>query len=304
MPVEPVVLEERNAGDFLVIDQSYTGSDTRWAVLFGNVLNQFYETHAEKNYDFIVLFPAKPMVSSWATALNRHIDGIGGGYGSYPYAPDLYALSAVDLFPLWTIGLPAPDPTVLNGIILHEIGHYWLANIQWPQHAAIGHWQNNLDLFGGDTRYVDPMAYYHWIIKNGQEACVNGNAPNVTRKFSNLSLYIMGLLPPDQVSPIYEHLFDLQPGNDYYNMWGPVCGNAHHFFETRTITIQDIINTNGARNPSYEQSKKDFRTAFIIVTAKGQAVPSGFIDYVRKYKDALPGAWSQMTSGKSSMIVD
>jgi len=148
------------------------------------------------------------------------------------------------------------------------------------------------------------MANFHWIIKNGQEDCVNGNDPTVTKKFSDLSLYIMGLLPPGQVSPIYEHRYDLQPGNDHYNMWGPACGDTHQFIETRTITIQDIINANGARNPSYEQSKKDFRTAFIIVTAKGEAVPTGFIDYVRKYRDALPGAWSQTTSGKSSMVVD
>ena len=301
---ELVVIEERNTGDLLIVDPSYTGADTRWTVLYDNLLNQFYETHAEQNYDFIVLFPTKPMVSHWATTLNRYIDGIGGGYGTYPYAPNLNALIGFDLFPLWTIGYPAPDSTLLNGVLIHEIGHYWLADIQWPQHVAIGHWQNNLDLFGGDTRYVDPMAYYHWIIKNGQEACVNGNAPNVTRKFSNLSLYIMGLLPPGQVSPIYEHRYDLQPGNDHYNMWGPACGDTHQFIETRTITIQDIINANGARNPSYEQSKKDFRTAFIIVTAKGEAVPTGFIDYVRKYRDALPGAWSQITSGKSSMVVD
>jgi uncharacterized repeat protein (TIGR02543 family) len=304
MPVEPVVLEERNAGDFLVIDQSYTGSDTRWAVLFGNVLNQFYENHAAQNYDFIVLCPTKPMVSNWSTALNRHIDGIGGGYGTYPSAPNLNALIAFDLFPIWSIGFPAPEPNLLNGVLVHEIGHYWLVNIQWAQHDAIGHWQNNLDLFSGDTRYVDPMAYYHWILNNGQETCVNVNDPNATKKFSDLSLYIMGLLPPDQVPPIYEHEFELKPGNDFYNMWGPGCGDAHQFTGTRTITIQDIISTNGERNPTYIQSKKDFRIAFIVVTAKGEAVSQGFIDYVRAYSDALPAAWSQVTSGKSTMIIN
>ncbi len=80
-PSEPVVLEEPNAGDFLVIDQSYTGTDTRWTVLFPNVLNQFYQTYSDHNYDFIVLCPTKPMTSNWCSQLNRHIEGIGGGYG-------------------------------------------------------------------------------------------------------------------------------------------------------------------------------------------------------------------------------
>ncbi len=156
----------------------------------------------------------------------------------------------------------------------------------------------NLDLFSGDTRFIDPMAYYHWVIKNGQEACVDGSAAS---KFSDLSLYIMGLLPPDQVSPVYEHVFETKPENDYYNMWGPACGEDHKFTDTRTITIQDIINTNGARNPSYEESKKDFSVKFIIVTAKGETVPSGFIDYVKIYMDALPEAWHRLTSGKSTI---
>jgi hypothetical protein len=297
-PSEPVVLEEPNAGDFLVIDQSYTGADTRWTVNFSNILNKFYETYSDPNYDFIVLFPTKPMVSNWSVPLNRHIDGIGGGYGTYPPAPNLNALIALDFFSIWANGATALDSVLLKMVLIHEIGHYWLVNIQWPQHVAIGHWQNNLDLFSGDTRYIDPMAYNHWVIKNGQEFCVDGSA---TSKFSDLSLYIMGFLSPDQVAPIYEHVFELKPGNDYYNMWGPACGDDHHFIETRTITIQDIINTNGIRNPSYEQSQKDFRIAFIIVTAKGEAVPSGFIDYVKKYRDALPKAWFNLTSGKSTI---
>lgn len=292
-PSEPVVLEEPNAGDFLVIDQSDT---TRWAVLFDKVLNQFNETYSDQNYDFIVMCPTKPMVSHWSMALNRHIDGIGGWSATYPSAPNINALIQFDLFPVWGIGMPAPDSIWLNRVLIHEIGHYWLVFIQWPQSVATAHWRNNLDLFSGDTRYIDPMAYYHWVINNGQEACVDQNA---TSKFSDLSLYLMGLLSPDQMSPIYEHMFELKPGDDHYNIWGPACGDAHQFIETRTITIQDIINNNGIRNPSCEQSQKVFRIAFIIVTAKGEVVPSGFIDYVKKYMDALPEAWYRLTSGKS-----
>ncbi|RPI00704.1 MAG: hypothetical protein EHM64_16810, partial [Ignavibacteriae bacterium] len=296
-----VVLEEPNAGDFLVIDQSYTGTDTRWTVVFDNILNKFNETFSDQNYDFIVLCPTKPMVSNWSMALNRHIDGIGEGYGTYPNALNLKALIAFDIFPMWSIGFPAPNSTFLDGVLVHEIGHYWLVFIQWPNSIATAHWRNNLDLFSGDTSFADPMAYYHWVIKNGQETCVNANDLNVTRKFSDLSLYLMGLLPPDQVSPIYEHVFETKPEDDHYNIWGPACGDAHQFIETRTITIQDIINANGVRNPSYEQSKKDFRIAFIIVTAKGEEVPSGFIDYVKIYMDALPEAWYRQTSGKSTI---
>lgn len=301
---DPFVMEERNAGDFLIIDQAYPGPDTRWTVLFPEVLNKFYETYADRNYDFIVLCPTKPMATHWSTGLNRQIEGIGGGYGTFPLAPNLSALVVFDLFPIWNIGLPAPNFNLLNGVIMHEIGHYWLVNIKWPQHDAIGHWQNNLDLFSGDTRFIDPLAYYHWIKKNGQEACVDGNDPNVTKKFSDLSLYVMGLLPPNQVAPIFEHEFEPKPGNDYYNIWGPRLGEDHQFTETKTITIQDIININGERNPSYLQSKKDFRIAFIIVTAVGETVPSGFINDVKKYRDALPGAWSQTTSAKSRMIIN
>lgn len=296
---EPVVLEEPNVGDFLVIDQSYTEADTRWAVNSNNILNKFFETYSDYDYDFIVLCPNKQMVSSWCMVMNRHIDGIGG-YATYPNAPNLKALIQFNLIPNWMAQNQAPDSINLNRVLIHEIGHYWLSYINWLQHYEIAHWRNNLDLFSGDTRYIDPMAYYHWVIKDGKEACVDGNG-NATSKFSNLSLYLMGLLPPNQVSPIYEHVFEPKPGKDSYNEWGPSCGEVHNFIETKTITIQDIINKNGARNPSYDQSKKDFRIAFVIVTAKGEVVPSGFIDHVKIYMDALPDAWYKLTSGKSTI---
>ncbi len=237
------------------------------------------------------------MVSHWCMPMNRNIDGIGGDYPTFPDAPYLKALIGFDLFPVWTF-LPAPDSIWLNRVLIHEIGHYWLSYVRLSQHIEMGHWWNNLDLFNGDNRYIDPMAYYHWIINNGQEVCVNGTAAS---KFSDLSLYLMGLLSPDQVSPIYEHEFEFKPGKDFYNLWGPTCGDVRHFIETKTITIQDIINLNGVRNPSYEQSKKDFRIAFVIVAGKGETVPKGFVDHVKIYMDALPDGWYQLTSGKSTM---
>jgi hypothetical protein len=137
------------------------------------------------------------------------------------------------------------------------------------------------------------MSYYQWIIKDGQEYCVDGNDNNTICKFSDLSLYLMGFLPPDKVSPIYEHVFESKPGNSYYN--------EHKFIETRTITIQDIINANGTRIPSCEKSRKNFSIKFIIAAEKGESVPLGFIEYVKKYMEALPEAWNRLTSYKSNI---
>ncbi len=145
------------------------------------------------------------------------------------------------------------------------------------------------------------MGYYQWIVNGSQETCVDGNSPNVTRTFSNLTLYLMGLIPPDQVSPIYLHEFNPKPGDAYFNTWGPNCSQPNLFTGTKAITIQDIINANGVRLPSYADSQKNFSVAFVILDDYNTDAPQSFIDYVNEYERDLPEAWRKATDGNSSI---
>ena len=92
------------------------------------------------------------------------------------------------------------------------------------------------------------MGYVHWIIENDEEQCVNNAYADA--KFSNLTLYLMGLIPASDVAVTKVHDFEEIPGDYYYNLYGPHCSDDPNFTGTREVSIQDIIEVNGERIPS------------------------------------------------------
>jgi hypothetical protein len=309
---EVFTLEERVPGAILSVNAAYSGPDTRWQIDHDELVREWRAEYGDiAGIDVMIVLPTKPLVSHYASVANRGIRGIGGcSECRYDLAPDLKSFAILDFYAPWlqatSIGFD-PD-TYFSGFmhaLLHEIGHYWLAYVQGLTAGDGVHWPNNLDLFSGNATLGDPMAGSHWIVEGGRESCVTvGDATSgVVDRFSNLSLYLMGLIPASSVAPIREQLFAPKAGDDHYNLHGPYCDQPHTFTSERTITILDLIALNGTRDPSSEQAQRGFLAAIVVVAAKGEPPPPGFIDYVRSYRAALPEAWSQATRGTSTMRV-
>lgn len=110
----------------------------------------------------------------------------------------------------------------------------------------------------------------------------------------------MGLIGPNQVVNIKVNDFIASPNYAYL---GPQCSDnpVPVFTGSRNVSIQDIINANGIRVPSFATSQKEFRVAFVVVAPDGQAVDQKFVDYVKVYAQALSPAWAQATNNLSSI---
>ena len=162
-----------------------------------------------------------------------------------------------------------------------------------------GHWTNNLDLF---LRYisVDIMGYKQWIIKNNQEYCVEENDYNSNWRFSNLTLYLMGIIGPESVRPIQVHEFEKKEGNDVYNDWGPSCQDEHKFTVSYNVSIQDIISNNGVRIPSSVQSKKDFNVGFVNIIPYNGEVDYEYIKYLKEYMRS--DEWYNLTRSRKLLF--
>ena len=178
------------------------------------------------------------------------------------------------------------------------MAHHWLSYIDLSSDV---HWPYNLDLFGGDIQYGDIMANYHWILNESGETCIVSS--EAEPKFSELDLYLMGLIPEEEVSPIKIHDFEEKPGDYNYNKRGPYCGQEHNFTGTREVSIQDIISANGERVPSYQESQKDFNVAFVVIVPYGEALDEGFIDYLDLYKNEISEAWATATNNRSALSI-
>ena len=273
-----------------------------------NILNNYYKNHTDSTDFLIVSVIEQDWDQSFNVHINQNIGGIGSVY-EHAFSDITKNLSSLVLIPWYTYYLS--NPTDLScyrmPVLIHEIGHNWCCFLVFPPsldyNANYGpHWPSNLELSYGNLTYIDLMQFYSWTINSSGQFCVQNGA--VPKKFSNLSLYLMGLTSPQDVSPI--NLYQFQPiqGNDYYNTNGPECSGTFGnptFTATKTVTINDITSMDGVRNPSYQTSQKNFNFTFVIIVPYGQILDSNFVNYVEQYKEELPSAWSTATKGLSTM---
>ena len=159
------------------------------------------------------------------------------------------------------------DRTVIrDGIALHEIMHRWANDLQnfFPLFGdGAGHW--GISSVGGNLGGYDPATLrslgnglYDGDSTNGDDDFyVDGPFPPIGLKYSPLEKYLMGLIPASQVPPIQ------------------VALNAQFVDITRgifsatgfdTLTIEEIQQAVGIRNPAYGLSQRNIRVATVVIT--------------------------------------
>lgn len=209
-------------------------------------------------FDFALLMPGMQIL---------HPDDLGE---NVPY--DVLVSNAVR-----NIGLPIMDDTARFGsagrlksaiyhsfggldIFDHEVAHTWGAAIGsslgllQEGTATQGHW-NALSDIGGQLG-----AYYFSNDGKVGHFADNGDGtwrlvPNTqVEPYAPLELYVMGLIPPEEVPPI--HILE-----------SPDLGDPARITaaSVRTITIEEIIAAEGGiRIPAYPDTQREFNLAFIV----------------------------------------
>ncbi len=136
----------------------------------------------------------------------------------------------------------------------HEIAHTWGASIGQSLDLDNGsHWNAMTDICGQLGEYYnnsDSIGHFSYLGDETWELISN----RTVIPYSPLELYIMGLIPPEEVPDI--HILHSPDTNDLEYITAA-------FYET--ITIEDIIAAEGGeRIPSAAESQKDFNLAFIV----------------------------------------
>jgi len=193
------------------------------------------------------------------------------------------------------IGIPLFDETAkfgsqgrLRGMIYHsfgtgqvldhEIGHAWSAYLgQELGLSSGGHWGRYSDVGGQMASYVShpdvPLGSGH-LVDNGDGTWRVEREPGDNMPYSKLDLYVMGLIPPEEVPPV--HLLINPDFSD------PQRVTAER---VETYTIEQLMAAEGGeRVPSWRESQKEFNIAFIAVKNK-EFTPAefAFFSLVAKY---------------------
>ena len=308
-PSVPItIMYESEEGELLSTTQLSDGRIAR-GLHIESPLKKFYDTH-DDIYDFLFFFiPTEYSPNgAYSMPINNKVEGIGLWPTYQTMLTNRLQAKIVQetLYGLFKHAAVSNNIEEVAKGLIHEAAHRWCCYLKGfypnPDKMISAHWPFFIDLFYGEN-YESLTGAAHWKKDGDTYKTVNCTFP-AQRKFSNLELYLMGVLSADEVAPIDIHEFPEKPGDDIYNLVGPQCNAESPFTNTKKISIQEIVDVNGRRIPSYGESQKDFKVAFIIVVSFGQQVEDGFVDAVRQVGEVFPQAWTEATSYRSTMTIN
>lgn len=225
------------------------------------ICQKFY-AHFDDDYDFLqVVFARANFANRHHFATRADAQGIGT---SPPNVSAQYGsagrLMGITVFPIATM-FDAGAPTAS-----HELGHQWINFLGFaPLQAGVPHWPLSdlaSDLMGFSLPGDKAGGHFNYDLQplgGGNYKMVPNNSP---KGFSDLSLYLMGMVPANQVGSHF--VFDNQQQQIVANgtLAGPVT----------SVSVNDVIAHFGARVPAAASAQKRFRIATILVT-KGALAP-------------------------------
>ncbi len=317
--IDYALLEERG-GLYTVRDVgdvSFIGGPWTYQSLSGDALQgtlaAYLETH-ENEYDFVTIFVTQSLnFGALYGTLQNDTRGIGRQLipPQVPSHPELDGyLFMNSIFDYLYNSTESVRDAAFFG---QEVGHRWGAFV--TRRGGFG------DMLGRDDS--------HWsFFMDTDNSAMEGNQWAKTAEgrwqtdhewpiaYSELDMYLMGFIPPEDVSP-WTLIGDpsvvgnpvgwggengIGPATSpYYNVQTYVPENQWNFIQPVTVTgteievpIEDVIYLAGDRIPDHTQSQREFRMGFVIMHPDSQ--PVDFDDYlvVEDTREGLKALWEDM----------
>lgn len=281
------------------------------------LLRAFYRTHSDR-YDIVYVWTdfAYDNGTSVAHSFNvrNDIRGIGqkifdrgAGYGSPERLSSIITMGNETDWP--------SDPQVrtagLNSaiaIVCHELGHRWLAYVRFDADHDIKD-----DLLGRDNAHWSFLADTRTNTEGSFTSLMEGNAwrdtgggtfttiETAVNYFNPLDQYLMGLRSADEVGEI-AYLAASAETKEVLREKSPVSGFSMSAFR-KTTSVAQIVEREGPRIPDAENSRKQFRVAFVLLTQRGSTPSSRSLEKVARYRESLVKYFYLATAGRGSLDV-
>lgn len=326
-PIE-FVEQRRN---FMVFDDDGTVEHANWFSRDGfyagyNPLEEgFLAVHPDDS-EFIIVYSTFDLVQgvgAFFQSLANDVHGIG-----YAQAAELDAVIPAEFFDdtpnskfvgmlhmnNWR-NFVQPASTELNDtwislVFGQELGHAWLAFPYFDQGSgpedkllgrAQAHWSFYMHTGGS------PVEGHKWT-DNGDGTFTAAKLAQF--EFSDLDLYLMGLMPPEEVAPwfIIEDPHDcIDSAAD--NMECPPPGafqfKADQFRISgtrRDITIDDVIAAEGPRIPAYPDAPNAFNLSFLLIKRPGEVLCEEEYELIDKVIDRSLEMFQGQTRGRATLV--
>ena len=292
--------------DILLIVQKGGGSfvtyDNRWGeITVDKEITKFYSQTVGEEADFLAVF------TNFNASLERprYSLSLGSGYtyGTKNLKAFLGMLNVEDL----------RKPDNFEDLIVtlaHEIGHYWLFYLSNPKLNLTERIEAEMNVHywscfqPGTVRYFDIMGGYDWK-QSGANTFFSPFLPSPKTtgkfKFSPLSLYLMGLIPAESVSPMYWiEPFD---GSNNCSTGGKAATEMTVSGTRKEVTIEDIMGVYGQRFPDYKNSQKEFKIQFALVVKEDSNLAQADINKLQEFINEFSNYFNFATFGKANVRV-
>lgn len=173
----------------------------------------------------------------------------------------------------------------------HELMHRWSSYVRYRDLSGTvrddllghldSHWNSLVDngasvMYGHDWREIEAG-----VFESGQ----------VRRRYSELDLYLAGMLQPSAVSPL-ALLRTSAPDIPLLPQAGLQVSA-----EVESIDLSQIIDFEGPREPSVAASQKHFRAALVLLSRPGESIDPGLLAAIEHFRRDVQQRFSFMTNG-------
>jgi len=270
------------------------------------VAKKFYQTHPD-NYDQIVLWTDQPLIRdafAYEITVANEIRGIGQDI--YDVSRQLGSAGRLrSLLMMDWLGKYPDDPNAkflgensTLSVLGQEAGHRWLAYMSFRDRTGA----RSDALLGRDLA--------HWSFFFDSDASVmEGNdiddlgggsfrTSDAVKRYSRLDQYAMGLVPPSFVPTFF--YVESPTGSSKAPESAPSIGVS--FTGTRRdVLIDDVIAVMGTRVPTFSDSPKTHRQAFIYIVSNGRTADAGQVSKLDRIRVAWQTFFQNATENRMTL---
>jgi hypothetical protein len=277
------------------------------------VTRRFYQSFADR-YDSVVVWTdfASDLDGAFAFEITTRNDVMGIGddvfndaplWGSAGELESYVFMGNTDRYP------SSPDQRVSGaggrpstlGLLAHEFGHRWLASVGFEtdgrrSDALLGrqqaHWSFFLD---SDASFLEGNDI-------AEESEGRFRTVETVSRYSRLDLYLMGLAPESEVAPFFfvDDATGIGSTGPINNESAPQSGVSLAGTK-RQVLLDDIVRTEGVREPDFENSPKEFRQVWILLYRSGARPSNDVITKIESARIAWETFFRQMTLGRGGV---
>lgn len=267
------------------------------------IARSFIRNHSD-DYDFLVLLTTFPVTMPTSetkglyTAIKNNVQGIGqnifdnsslfGSQGKLQGVVDLGDITAL------VTNQTAEEIDQKLTVLAHELMHRWGAYVRYQQAGS-----SSTALLGEDLSHWSYLLDSSASVMYGNSWQNNGDgtytATGIWNRYSDLDLYLMGMIPKEQVPPM------LLIANPAIAPATKSLAGATITGTATTVTIDDIIAAEGSRVPAIAQAQKQFKIGYILLTRPGTE-PGNAPATTETIRSAFAGRFAQMTNGAGKTL--